>query len=207
MVDYLLNSKAFRWMLVIIALGLLATAAFRIYGAGAYYYPYLWEDSSANVCDEGTDWADEAEEAAESFDDETNLDLTWQDPCVNFTREVINSQHDYGNVDWMGFAYTYHDGDPCWDWEWTGDCNSTNKKVDFASVLWNEHYEDDIDDEPEWQAHHELGHIFGLRHPNITECDDPDPTVMFAATAPLEDCDVFYDELQEQDIDDINDKY
>ena len=213
MVDNLLNSVALRWALVAVALGLLALAAFRLYGAGAYYYEgdyfYLWEDSSANVCDENTDWSDASEDAAENFDEDTDLTLTWQDPCVNRTREIINSQNDYGAIKWMGFAYTYTDNgtDPCWDWDWTGNCDSTNNKVDFAGILWNEYYEDDIDDEPEWQALHELGHVFGLRHPTLTECDDPDPSVMFSVYSRWEDCDTFYDELQQQDIDDINDEY
>ena len=203
--DYLSNSVAFRWILVVLALGLLAAAAFRIYGADAYYYPYLWEDSSAIACDDDTDWADETEDAADNFDDDTNLSITWQDPCES-TKEIVNVQANYGASGWLGFAYTSSGGGLCWNWNWTGYCNNTNRKVDFAEILWNDHYKDDID-EPDWQARHEMGHVFGLRHPNLTECDDPDPSVMFAVTAPLEDCDVYYDELQQQDIDDINDEY
>ena len=212
MVDYLLNSKAFRWTLVVIALGLLAIAAFRIYGAGAYYYEgahfYVWEDRSAKVCDSSTDWADETEEAAENFDEDTDLRLTWQDPCLT-TKEIVNVQWDYGNVDWMGFAYTYtnNGSDPCWNWEWTGNCgHDDDNKVDFAYIIWNDHYEDQIN-EAEWQARHEMGHVFGLRHPAGSECNSPQPSVMFTPTQPDGNCDTFYDELQEQDIEDIDTWY
>ena len=186
--DYLLNSKAFRWTLITVAIGLLAVAAFRIYGAQAYYYPYLWEDSSAKVCSFDTDWDDEAEAAADAFDDDTDLSLTWQDPCLT-NYEIGNVQADYGASGWLGYAYTYtNDGtDPCFAWEWTGNCDDDDNKVDFAYIIWNDHYKDQID-EPEWQALHELGHVFGLRHPEGSECDDPEPSIMFAVNNNDGDC-------------------
>ena len=212
MVDYLLNSVAFRWTLVVVAIALLAVAAFRIYsagGAGAYYYEgdhfYVWEDRSAKVCDSGTDWADETEETAEDFDENTDLKLTWQDPCLT-TKEIVNVQWNYGNVTWMGWAYTYTNNgtDPCWNWDWTGNCgHDDDDSVDFAYIIWNDHYKDKID-EPDWQARHEMGHVFGLRHPVGAECDNPEPSVMFTPTKPEGDCDTYYDEIQAQDIKDID---
>ena len=209
MVDHILNSVALRWVVVVVALGLLAVAALRIYGAGAYYYEgsgddplYLWEDSSANVCDDDTEWADEVEDAADNYDDDTNLDLTWTDPCGS-NKEIFNTQANYGLSGWKGFAYTSSGGGLCWNWRWTNYCNNTNRKVDRAEILWNDAYYDQID-EPEWQALHEMGHVFGLRHPEGSECNNPDPSVMFNGSG---NCDDYYEELQSQDIDDINEEY
>ena len=208
--DYLLNSKSFRWVLVVLALGLLVAATFRLYEAGAYYYEdsyaYLWEDSSATVCDSNTNWADEAEDAAENYDDDTDLSLTWVDDCSD-GHDIVNKQHNYGAGGWVGFAYTFtaNGTEPCYDWEWTGDCDDNQNKADYAYIIWNT--SNSIDD-PEWQARHEMGHVFGRSHPEGEECDEPEPSVMISPGSNDGECgNTHYTTLKTYDIAQIDARY
>ena len=208
--DYLLNSKALRWTLIALALCLLAVVAFRISAARAWYYTFLWEDASARICAFDTDWDDEAEDAADNYDDDTVLSLNWQDPCLT-NHEIANFAADYGPSGWLGFAYTYtNDGtDPCFDWDWTGNCNNTDNRADFAYIMWNTYEHDDYEiDEPDWQARHELGHVFGRKHPTGSACNNPDDSVMIAPNADNGNCgDTYFSTLQDFDIEEIFRKY
>ena len=211
-----LSSRPLRWALVGLLVGLVATALFQVPTAQAYFYRdaqgdllFRWEDSSAVVCDEDTSWATEAEEAADDFNDNTDLTVTWTSSCSN-SHDIANREWDYGITGWIGFAYTFTDGGttPCWNWEWTDDCNTTDHKADYAYIIWNT-YSGYAINEPDWQARHELGHVFALRHPaGSTECSTPEPSVMIAVTNPVDgDCDEQYETLQNQDITDINGQY
>ena len=65
------------------------------------------EDDSARICAFDTDWDDEAEDAADNYDDDTVLSLNWQDPCLT-NHEIANFAADYGPSGWAWFRLHLH---------------------------------------------------------------------------------------------------
>ena len=207
-VTNVLNSKAFRWTLIALAVGLAGFILFHVTGAGAYFYEdeyaFRWHTSSATACDDNTQWDSEFEDGVEDYDDNTVLSIDFVS-CSD-DHDIESRQHNWGASGWIGFAFTSTDDDPCWAWSWTGNCDDGNNKADFAYVMWNT-YSGYTIDAPEWQALHELGHVFAMRHPEDEECDNPEPSVMQVPLNFEGDCDTYYATLKTYDIDQIEQEY
>lgn len=90
----------------------------------------------------------------------SNTDLTiYRCADYGYCGNLIHFQGNYGDSGWAAKANPYSDGVPCWN---TSYCNTTNHRVDYAFIYWNDFYMPITD-----QNHivrHEMGHVFGLAH-------------------------------------------
>jgi len=90
----------------------------------------------------------------------SNTDLTVYRCADNgYCGNLIHLQANYGNTNWAAKADPYSDGNAC---ATSGYCNTTDHRVDFAYVYWNNYYMPIS--EQNHIMRHEMGHVFGLTH-------------------------------------------
>ena len=105
--------------------------------------------------------------ATQQYNNQTDLTVT-QCPDNGSCGTVIFIQDNYGGGQGMfsGLSFNYSHSNPCTvfapPFAATGNCNTTDKKVDFGYIYFNTAFAVQVP--IRWVVKHEAGHSFGLSH-------------------------------------------
>ncbi len=112
---------------------------------------------------------------------------------------VIHYDGYYGPTEPPAWADVLSESEPCFDNDHVlnGYCNETNHKSDFSYIYYNTEYSYSNDLIFAYITRHEMGHVWGLRHPACSVV-----SVMKDGT-----CGTVYGYLTTHDISDMNAKY
>jgi hypothetical protein len=121
-------------------------------------------------------WATAVNNTVSDFNGHSKLIVgSWHPPMSISAQNVHYGQSDVGRVHWLALTDTYRNSAPCYTHsvtqEPTENCNTTDKKADFAIVHFNlfPSYDDwatvDIGSNfREFVARHEFMHVLGYHH-------------------------------------------
>ena len=89
--------------------------------------------------------------------------------------DVIHYYGNYGVQSWLAFASAFNNANPCASYPSgvviPGNCNSVDKKTNFAYIYWNTNSHTFTFAEAYYVSKHEMGHVFGFRHPHCNSSD------------------------------------
>ena len=199
-ISFVLGLKSFIMALVASCL------VIAVVGAHEYDQPFKWKwpEVAIRVEDRTYEYGVEIGEGTMNYgDNETDLTTYFcSGSCSNMN--IIHVLGLYGPESVWAFADPLSQSSPCFDdaGNLTGNCNTTDKRVDFSYIYWNS----GADAYPftssvaHYIGRHEMGHVFGFRHPG--ECGTW--TIMLT---PGEGCTNLPGQLTAHDKSDINNKY
>lgn len=172
--------------------------------ADEFPYPFKWDTSVSIYVESRIPYGSDVQWVTGDWDSRTDLGMSYcgQDQnCGN----VIHYDAYYGDSEPPAWADPHWQSTPCFNeyHQITGDCNTTNHKVDWAVVYYNTYHSEDWDEteEVQYTANHEMAHSFGLAHNNCSTASILHPGIYRFCGQP------YYYYLQTHDINDVNNKY
>ena len=166
--------------------------------AAAHEYPYRYYSSTAKLKDSGTNYGAYIRDAAFAYDS-TDLTVSSVTSGGGFGY-ITYVQGNYGASGWIAKAIGYNQyNEPCFDasLQWTGKCNSSDRKVHYGTISLDLQNKEFIDNNTRYIMRHEAGHIFGMTHGPCSEVSVMVPT----------SCSTLYGGLQTHDKNFINANY
>jgi len=174
-------------------------------------FKWEWDETDIVVEDRGYEYQSEIIGATVDYgDDDTDIDTTYSTSGSN----IIHLLGDYEGENIVAFADPMSHSTPCFDEDHylTGDCDTSDNRVDFAYIYWNtgadpQGYPDFeypwTSEVAQYISRHEMGHVFGFAHPPPT----PGCSVQTVMLTPEMGCSTFYIQLTSHDNTNINNKY
>ncbi len=160
-------------------------------GARAHDIGYRWYDDSAECNDATSTFSTQIAYQVDAYDDNTDLSVSEG----GYPYQITFFDGWYGYNGWDGRATAYNgDYEPCFDDDgFTGDCNTSSDKAEWAVIQFNRTYASNwTTDYKYFLVVHEMGHVFGLDH---EPCAGSDSVMQVPA-----DCYSGFGNLQTHDI-------
>ena len=186
------------WPLVVAIMALALVLPVAVVSAHNYPTSYKWDTGDTITVESRIPQSTYVHSAADDYDDNTDLAVNRCSPdseCGN----VIHYDGYYGPTEPPAWADVLSESEPCFDndHDLNGYCNETNHKSDFSYIYYNTEYSYSNNAIYAVIARHEMGHVWGLRHPACSVV-----SVMRDGI-----CGTLYGYLTTHDISDMNAKY